>query len=202
MRDLLLRIQALVREVLGVVSGFGFGLSSIGLAVNRIAKRLEYLIELIEHPEPGMSLVAGVVFNVQTGAIIMAVAKDQTPIALTNAANPANATRFLGVVDVLNPSNPPVLPSITSSDPSKLAIVTATALNGNNQLVFGAYPVDTNAETNDEVDVAITLAGQPDIDLVFQISGTPVPPPETDSLDPGSAVGAWTGAPNVPTVPT
>lgn len=191
MRELLLRIVRLGGEILGVVS-------AIAEIVTRTAKRLEYLIELIERREPGMSLAFGVVYNVQTGELLP---MDSNPIALTNSANPAQATRYLGAVDVANPTNPPTLPTITSSNPSVLAIVAATALDANNKLAFGAYPIDTAAETNDTATVTISMAGQPDIVLDFTISGQPVPPPETDTLDAGGAVGAFPNAPTLPASP-
>jgi hypothetical protein len=120
------------------------------------------------------------------------------PILLTNVATPANATRYLGVVDIANGTT---LPTVVSSNTALLAIVAASALTAGGQFVFAAYPIDTAAETNDPVTVTISLAGDPDIVLDFQISGA-VPVVETDTLDPTSAVGAWVGAPTVPNVPT
>lgn len=175
----------------------GRGVRSIIDTVNYVAVRVDYAIGLLEkmQQKPRMRLVAGIVFNVQTGKIIT---MDATPTTLTNAANPAAATRYLGVIDIADGTT---LPSVTSSNTALLAIVAATALNASSQFIFGAYPVDTAAETDDSVTVTISLPGQPDIVETFQISGTPVTPPETDTLDASSAVGAWANAPTLPASP-
>jgi len=138
-------------------------------------------------------LVCGFILD-QNGAFRLM--SSSTAILLTNAANAALATRYLGVLDIANGST---VPTITSSDTSKLAVVVGPLTN--NQVAFGCYPIDTAAESNDAVTVTVSLAGQPYIVLNFGISGTPVPPPETDTLDASSAVGAWVGAPAVPATP-
>src|SRR5271154_6264138 len=78
-------------------------------------------------------------------------------IALTNAANPALATRFLDLIDILNGTE---LPTLASSDTTKLVVVTGpaapTGANGGLQMPFACYPVDAAAETDDAVTVTIT----------------------------------------------
>jgi hypothetical protein len=140
-----------------------------------------------------MHLVCGIILDRNGDFRLMSLTQS---IPLVNVANPALATRYLGVLDIANGT---VVPNIVSSDTTKLAVVVGTLTDG--KLAFGCYPVDAQAETNDAVTVTASLAGQPDIVLNFAISGTPLPPPETDTLDASSAVGSWAGAPAVPATP-
>jgi hypothetical protein len=149
---------------------------------------------------PRMRHVAGIVFMVQSGEIVMS--GSSSPIALTNVANPAVATRYLGVVDIANGNVLPV-PTVTAGNAALVTIVSAAALNASSQFVFGVYPIDAAAETNDPVEITLELAGDTTpIVYEFVISGTPVPPPpETETTDAASAVGAWANAPAVPATP-
>jgi hypothetical protein len=140
----------------------------------------------------------------QTGA--PRIVSTTTTIALTNAATPTNATRFIDEIDLENGTN---LPTLASSNPALLEIVTGppanTGANGGLQMPFACYPIGTAAESNDLVSVTITppagdTTDQPDV-IQFSISGTVTAPSETMNVESGT-VGAWAGAPTVPTVPT
>ncbi len=115
-------------------------------------------------------------------------------ITLTNAATPANATRYLGILDLTGGTD---VPSIVSSNPALLAVVVGPVTG--TQVSFGAYPVDTATETDDIVTVTITENTESQT-LTFSISGTTTVP-ESFALDASSAVGAWSGAPTVPSTP-
>jgi hypothetical protein len=148
-------------------------------------------------PRPLLKALLGIVYNVQSGAITPMSGTDT--INLTNAANPAAATRYLGIIDVAGGTALPTL-AVTAGTASLVALVPATALSGinQNQFFFGVYPVDTANETNDAVTVTATLPdGSPPVVLNFLISGTG----ETETLDTNSAVGSWANAPTVPTSP-
>ena len=163
-------------------------LNAVQDTANYTASRVDHAIHLIHKRDAsGLKLVVGIVIDSQGKLQIMS---QTNQITLVNAADPSVATRYLGVLDLANGTT---VPTITSSDPTKLAVVVG-AVNGT-QVPFGLYPVGTSAETNDAVTVTISLAGQPDITLDFVISGQPVPPPETDSLDPSSQVGAVPASP-------
>jgi hypothetical protein len=181
-RELLLTIARRCGSLIGT-DGYIAG------TVRRIADRLD--------PPHGMRLAAGIVFNAQTGAIVT-MSGSQSPITLTNATNPAAATRYLGVIDVSNGTALPSL-SVTAGNAALVALVAGTSLTGinGNQFTFGVYPVDTQPETNDAVTVTATLPDGATLEFDFLISGSG----ETESIDPASAVGAWTGAPAVPSTP-
>ena len=174
-------------------------------AVRTILRREQSIIGTVEaiarRVIPHFRIVAGFIINTNGDVTLMSGAQN---ITLTNAANPAAATRYLAVVDITNGTT---LPTVTTSDTSKLVAVAASSLTPATgttpaQFLVGFYPVDAAAETNDAVTGTISLPGQPDIVLDFTISGAPVPPPpETDTLDTASGVAAWTGAPSVPATP-
>lgn len=115
-------------------------------------------------------------------------------ITLTNAATPANATRYLGILDLTGGTE---VPAIVSSNPALLGIVVGSVTGA--QVTFGAYPVDTSPETNDLVTVTITEGTETET-LNFSISGVAVVP-ETFTVDAASSVGAWVGAPALPASP-
>lgn len=171
--------------------------------VDADGRGIHHILQLLLPPKPALRLVSGIVFKIQSGEIVMS-GTTSTTYTLTNAANPALATRFLGVEDVVGGTT---VPTITSSDPTKLAIVVGTlsapSSSGTAQLSWGAYPVDAAAETNDAVTVTLALPGGESEVIDFVISGTPVPPPapETFADDPASTVSAWAGAPAVPSTP-
>ena len=166
-------------------------------ALSRVCHRI---LAALECPTR-MRLAAGLILT-KTGEV--SIMSGSNTYTLTNAADPTKSTRFLGVIDIANGTT---LPTVVSSDPTKLAIVANTALTPapsgtGQQFIFAAYPLDAATETDDAVTVTVSLAGQPDIVLGFSISGTAAPAPqETDVLDAGSNVAAWAGAPNLPTVP-
>jgi len=175
----------------------------IHLKVEADGRGINHILRLLSPPAPSLRLMAGIVYSIQSGEIVMS-GTTSTTFTLTNAANPALATRFLGVEDIVGGTT---VPTITSSDPTKLAIVvgtlTAPSSSGTAQLSWGAYPLDAAAETNDPVSVTLALPGGETETINFVISGTPVPPPppETFSDDPSSVVSAWAGAPAVPATP-
>jgi hypothetical protein len=146
-----------------------------------------------------MSLAASLTINETTGVVTNM--SGSNTITLTNAANPALATRYLGVIDITNDVSD--VPNVVVSDPTKLTSVvgTLTPASGStpSQVLVGFYPIDTNAEANDSVSATLSLSDGSTIPLSFSISGTPS---EQESLDPASAVGSWVGAPTVPTTPT
>jgi hypothetical protein len=161
------------------------------------------ILRALRPHQPAIRLIEGVVFKIESGEIVMS-GTTSTTYTLTNAANPAAATRFLGVEDIVGGTT---VPTITSSDPTKLAIVVGTlsaaSATGTSLLNWGAYPLDAAAETNDAVTVTLALPGGETEVIDFVISGAPVPPPapETFADDPTSAIGAWAGAPAVPATP-
>jgi hypothetical protein len=149
--------------------------------------------EIYKMLRPGLRLVVGLIIT-RKGTFTVSQSNTET---LTNVANPAAATFYLAVVDLVGGTT---LPSAGVSDPTKLTPVVGPLNPNGTSVNIGFYPIDANPETNDSVTGSITLAGNPDIDFTFIISGTPVPP-ETDTLDASSLVKSWPGAPTVPTNP-
>jgi hypothetical protein len=187
-----MNLYELIRSLVAAVRAQNAAIAEIQGTTNAI------LTAVSPNPCPApMRRVCGIVFNVKTGALIMSGTTG--PIALVNVATPAAATRYLGVIDITNGTALPTL-AVSSGNAALVALVAATALNANNQFVFGVYPVDAEAETNDLLTVTATLPDGAVLDFDFSISGTP-PVQEGETIDPSSAVGSFVGAPTVPSTP-
>ncbi len=154
-------------------------------------QRIDKLIRLVEKRDRPFRLVAGLILN-QAGEVTLS---GSNTITLTNAATPSEATRYLGILDLANGT---AIPSIVSSNPALLAIVVGSVTG--TQVTYGAYPIDTSPETADIVTVTITENTE-SLVQTFSIFGTTTAA-ESFTLDDGSLVGAWVGAPTLPSVPT
>ena len=145
-------------------------------------------------PSPRLKALLGIVYNVQSGAfVIMSNTNTRT---LTNAANPAAATRALEIIDCSGGTAVPNV-AVTSGNAALVAIVAGAALDSQGRFTFGVYPVDAQDETNDVVTVTASLPDGANEVYTYTISGQG----ETMGVDGNSSVGSWTGAPTVPTTP-